>query len=99
MGSALAGIRRVRRFAESEPRVDTVMVPGLRADEARAIADEIDGLHSELATLRSQLAARTKALDGLVRRVDSHFGGPERSADWIEQVRARASLAQGERKP
>lgn len=34
-----------------------------------------------------------EALDGLVRRLDDHFGGPERSGDWQEQEVARATLA------
>lgn len=33
------------------------------------------------------------ALEGLMRRLDDHFGGPLRSRDWKEQEIARAALA------
>lgn len=33
------------------------------------------------------------ALEGLMRRLDDHFGGPIRSRDWKEQETARAALA------
>ena len=34
-----------------------------------------------------------KALDGLMRRLDEHFGGTDLSRDWQEQEEARAALA------
>ena len=33
------------------------------------------------------------ALGSLIRRLDSHFGGRDRSTDWKEQAEARAALA------
>ena len=34
-----------------------------------------------------------EALRDLMRRLDEHFGGPDRSEDWIEQANARNVLA------
>lgn len=51
------------------------------------------GLRTDLKAAEARGAALAGVLEGLLGRLDSHFGGPLRNMDWREQEYARAGLA------
>lgn len=58
------------------------------AEVGRAMAP----MRDDLIAARERIEELEAALSNLMRRLDDHFGGPNRSSDWKEQEDARKAL-------
>ncbi len=69
--------------------------PNFYDPNAKAGDAEIKSLRAERDNLAAANAELREALENLLHRLDSHFGGADKSQDWKEQAEARAVLAKG----
>ena len=64
-------------------------------DENQRLNGELSDAHEDRYLLlqeRKHYQALRDALTALMRRLDGHFGGPDRNHDWVEQEQARKAL-------
>ena len=71
----------------SNKEYQAAMAAFKREHTAEALRDPLTGFGGNLT------ADLFEALEGLVNRLDSHFGGQDPSKDWKEQEQARAAIS------